>query len=282
MEYRIEARVTDQSRREVRGSGTVRVSPKKFFAYLTSQHNLAQPNDRVTVDLKTLDASNQPVAVEGTVKITRDEWNEIWLDPAGSEIKGEQLKQARDKHAVWPPPPLPGNKGWALKFRGYEREEILTQSVKTNKEGEAEITFTPTREGYYRYEFLHEDQETPPVTAQTTVWVATNETTHLGFRTGGLQLVVDKDTFHAGEPAPVMITASTGDRYVLFSVESEEVESFQLIHMEGPGKTRDTQYRRGARPEYFPAGQHDQRPQDFSRCKTGGRSARQTISGCRG
>ncbi len=236
LEYRIEVRVTDQSRREVRSSGTVRVSPKKFFAHLTPKHHLFQPNDRVTVDLKTLDANNQPLSVGGTIKITRDQWNEIWLDPSGHEVAGDQLKKLRAKSSLWPPPPVPGNKGWVLKFRGYEHEEILTRSIETSAEGTAEISFTPTRDGYYKFAFNHEDQETPPISANTTVWVATNETTELGFRTGGLQLIVDKDTFHAGETAPVMITASTGNRYVLFSVENEEIESFRLIHMEGPVK----------------------------------------------
>ena len=39
-EYRIEARVTDSSRREVTGSGTVRVTRQDFYAFLTPQHEL--------------------------------------------------------------------------------------------------------------------------------------------------------------------------------------------------------------------------------------------------
>ena len=34
-----------------------------------------------------LDANNQPVTTEGSVKVTRNYWYEIWVDPNGREIK---------------------------------------------------------------------------------------------------------------------------------------------------------------------------------------------------
>ena len=43
-----------------------------------------------------------------------------------------------------------GQRPWRLKFRGYQHEDILTQTVKTDKEGVAQLNFTPEREGYYR------------------------------------------------------------------------------------------------------------------------------------
>jgi hypothetical protein len=103
------------------------------------------------VNIKALDANNQPVQTEGTVKVTRDYGYEIWLDPSGKEIKGDALQTLRDKGRIFPPPPKdPKDKPWQLKFRGYQHDEILTRTVKTNAEGEAELTFTPEREGYYR------------------------------------------------------------------------------------------------------------------------------------
>src|SRR5438876_6229976 len=44
------------------------------------------------------------------------------------------------------------------------------------------------------------------------------------------------DTFRVGQKAPVMLHAPVPDRYVLFSVESENLHSYQLVHLTGTVK----------------------------------------------
>ena len=83
-EYRVEARVTDSSRREIIATDTVRVTRQRYYVYPRPQRNIYRPKDKVTVDIKAIDANEQPVTTEGTVKITRDYWWEIWLDPNGT------------------------------------------------------------------------------------------------------------------------------------------------------------------------------------------------------
>ena len=80
-QYRIEARVTDSSRREIIASDTVRVTRQRYYVYPRPERNIYRPKDKVTVDIKALDANEQPVVTEGTVKVTRDYWYEVWLDP---------------------------------------------------------------------------------------------------------------------------------------------------------------------------------------------------------
>lgn len=236
-EYRIEARVTDASRREIIGSGTVRVTRQRYYVYLHPKHYLYRPQDKVTVNIKALDANNQPVQVEGIVKLTRDYWYEIWLDPNGREVKGDELRRLRERSKIFPPPPRePGGKPWQLKFRGYQHDDILTRLVKTDANGEAEFAFTPEREGYYRVAWRSQDKDGAPIKSDATVWVATHATTDLGYRHGGLEIIVDKDTFRAGEKAVVMLTVPTNDRYVLFSIEGEDLYSYQLVHMTGTAK----------------------------------------------
>jgi alpha-2-macroglobulin len=231
-EYYIEARVTDNSRREIVGSGSVRVTRQRYYVYPRAKHSLHRPQDKVAIDLKALDTNDQPMQVEGTVKVTRDTWDEIWLDPSGREVKGAELKKLREKGAF---PPRDGA-GWRLKFQGYQRDDVLTQNVKTNAEGEAEFSFTPEREGYYRVAWSSPDKGAAPIRAETAVWVAANATTELGYRHGGLEIIVDQDTFRAGQKALVMLHAPAPDRYVLFSVESEDLHSYQLVHLTGTVK----------------------------------------------
>ncbi|MEA2206391.1 MAG: alpha-2-macroglobulin [Blastocatellia bacterium] len=248
-QYHIEARVTDSSRREIVGSDDVRVTRQRYYVYPRAQKNIYRPKDRVTIDIKALDANEQPVTTTGVVKVTRDFWWEVWLDPTGREVKGEELRQLREKLRGAFPPPVPrGQKAWRLKFRGYQHDDILTQTVKTDAQGEAQFQFIAERDGYYRVAWESSqqgesvpgkpdrDRFLPPIKAETYVFVATNATTELGYRHDGVEIIVDKDTFRAGETAPVMLSVPTSDRYVLFSVEGDDLFSYQLVHVTGTAK----------------------------------------------
>ncbi len=246
-EYRVEARVTDASRREIVGTGSVRVTRQRYYVYANADHNLYRPQDKVGVEFKALDANDQPVVTEGTIKVTRDYWWEIWIRPDGREVKGDELKSLRDRAAIWPPPPTrPNEPGWRLKFRGYEHDDILTRTLKTDTNGVAEFNFTPERDGYYRVAWTSEDeiakqknQVANPIRAETTVWVCSGQTTELGYRYQGVQIIADKDTFRVGNEAPIMLVAPTADRYVLFSVEGEDLYSYRLVHITGTVKLID-------------------------------------------
>jgi uncharacterized protein YfaS (alpha-2-macroglobulin family) len=66
--------------------------------------------------------------------------------------------------------------------------------------------------------------------------VATGRTTELGYRHGGLEIILDKDTFRVGQVAPVMLSIPTSNRYILFSLEGEDLYSYQLVHVTGTAK----------------------------------------------
>lgn len=245
-EYRVEARVVDSSRREILASDIVRVTRQRYYVYPRPQRNIYRPKDKVTVDIKAFDANEQPVNTEGTVKVTRDYWWEIWLDPSGREVKGEELRLLRQKREGFPTPVKKGQKPWRLKFQGYQHDDVLTQTVKTDNEGAAQLSFTPEKDGYYRVAWQSSQTTStttdkrrrilPPIKAETYVFVATNASTELGYRTGGLEIVVDKDTVRPGQTAPVMMFVPESDRYVLFSVEAEDLLSYQLVHVAGNAK----------------------------------------------
>lgn len=243
MEYRVEARVTDASRREILGSDTVRVTRQRFYVYPKPLHRIYQPQDKVQVEFKAVDANEQPVAAEGKVRVTRDYWFEIWLAPDGREVKGEELKRLQSAGS-FPPPPNGGQSPWRLKFRGYQHDEIKTETVKTGTNGVATLSFTAEREGYYRVNWLSDENLQPgegkipgrPVRAETAVWVATGRTAELGYRSGGLEILVDKETFRAGEKAPVMLSVPGNDRYVLFTVSGNDLIHYQVVHLSGSVK----------------------------------------------
>ncbi|HVO31167.1 MAG TPA: alpha-2-macroglobulin family protein [bacterium] len=259
-EYRVEARVVDSSRREVHGTGSVKVTRQRFSAFLEPRHYLYQPKDKATFDLKTLDPNGEPYPAEGTLEITRDHWWEVWLDPKGNEVKGDALKKARLQPGF-------GGVGWRLKMQGYQHDAVETRTVKTNAEGSAEIEFTPDREGYYRLAWTCPQKGRNPVKTETWVWVATPSTTELGYRQGGLQVLVDSDTVRAGTTAPVMLSVPQADRWVLFSVEADDLYHYEVVHLEGSVKLLQLKVEDNWIPNVFLSGRMVQANQVFEDTK---------------
>jgi len=235
-EYVIEARVVDSSRREVIDSGTVRVTRQKYYIYPQPEHNIYKPGENVKVTFRALDANQNPVEAMGKVQVFRDEWKEIWVAPDGRELTGNELATERARHRIFPPLPSPGEMGWRLKFRGYTSEEILTTTVETDEKGEGVLEFKTERDGYYRITWLSESEDMYPVTAQAWVWVVTDASRAIGYFHGGVDIIIDKDTFKSGQTAPVMISVPTNNRYVLFTIEGNDLHSYQVLHLEGTVK----------------------------------------------
>lgn len=286
LEYRIEARVTDASRREIVGSESVRVTRHRYEVHLRPAHSLYRPQDKVSVQVKALDANQNPVSVSGQVRITRDRWVELWLNPAGKTVAADAW---RKEHPRGPAAPWVGDKpelGWQVKFQGYEHEDVLTSKVKTDEQGEAELSWVAVREGYYRVAWESEDaiprglplglrisspkpgdtdasqkqaarwmakgdNPAAPITSETTVWVASNATTELGYRHGGLEIVLDQDTVRAGRKAPVLLTAPVSGRCVLFSVEADDLYAYQVVRLQGTAKLLEVQIEASFVPNVF-------------------------------
>ena len=253
-EFRIEARVVDASRREITGSGTVRVTRQRYYVHAKPEHNLHKPGDKATVNFRAQDANEQPASIDGIVKVTREFWEEIWVNPAGKEVKGPELK-ALQSDGKFPPAPPVGQRPWRLKFRGYHSDDILTRTLKTDTEGKVDLVFTPEREGYYKVTWLTEDafpnRPPQPIRTETTLWVANNATAELGYRHGGVEIIVDRDTFRTGQKAPVMLVANSNDRYVLFTVEADELISHQVVHLTGTVKLVELQLSDAHVPNVF-------------------------------
>lgn len=228
-EYRIQAKVTDSSRREVVGSGSVRVTRQRVYVFAHAPHSIYKPQDKVAVELRAFDANHEPASVEGKVTVTRAHWYEIWIGPDGKEVRGKALetlmRTEKDFHARY-----------RLKFRGYEHEEVLTRTVKTAANGKGELSFTPARDGYYRIAWSSRAKGEPEVRAETTVWVADRASNELGYRHGGLEILLDEDTVRPGATTPVLVTVPASDRWVLFTVEGEDLYDVRVLHMTGTVK----------------------------------------------
>ncbi|HYD18585.1 MAG TPA: MG2 domain-containing protein [Patescibacteria group bacterium] len=221
LQFHVEARVVDKSRREIRGTADIKVMKTAFYAVVEAKANLYRPGDKAQALIKTLTADDAPIAVEGKVTIRRNSWR----DPVYREDKVVN----------------PG---------GYDGREIMTKFVKTNDKGEAIFEFEPSENGYYTVEFTGFDNG-EPVTAAANIYVCDTDATNIGYRYGGLQIITEKDTYQAGDTARAMIVSDVPDTYVLLTVESDNLYDYRLLHIEGSVKLVELPVRGNYVPNIF-------------------------------
>jgi len=201
--YTIEARVTDASRREVSGDGKVNVTKNRYSVMAQPEHYLLRPNDDVTIRFKALDANDQPVQATGTVKVVRRRWQQPSY---------------------------------------HDEETVTTATLSTDKDGEATLRFRAPRDGYYAVQWTSEDRAPGAlrardlVHADSAVYVTSRATIDIGYHAAGLELIIDKESFHSGQTAPVMVVTPASGRWVLFTTSGDAILDTQLLHLDGTVK----------------------------------------------
>jgi alpha-2-macroglobulin len=228
-EFVVQARVVDASRREITGRGSVVVAELGYRVDLEVAHALHRPGAKVEVEVRASDPNDNPVADDGKLTVTRERWLEVWRDAAGRDVFGDALARAQSE------PGFPGP-GWSPKSSGYERETITTLDVRTGADGKAHFEFTPPKEGYYRLAWASNDEWGGEIRAEAAVFVADERTQQLGYLPGGIEILVDQDTLAVGQEASLLLLAPQSGRWVLFTVEGEELTQHQVLHLEGQVK----------------------------------------------
>ncbi len=234
-QYTVEARVTDASRREITASKALKVTRQGYYVYLQPEHQIYQPGDTAEISVRTLDANSRPISADGRLRLTHEYWREIWTDDRGREISGKQMEELREKS---------GRRfsfgasssDYRLKKEGYKTEEIEVTTVTTNDKGEAVYRIVVPKEGYFKVAWVSRENNGQPIKADTAFWASTEGSADIGYRPGGVSIVVDKDTFRPGEKAPVMISTPASGRTVLFSVGANNLQSYQILRMDGTVK----------------------------------------------
>jgi uncharacterized protein YfaS (alpha-2-macroglobulin family) len=233
VEYRIEARVVDSSRREVVGEARLAVSRQGYFVRLEAGQRVVRPQDKVSVKIEAADANGQPVEAAGRVTVTRERWMEKWIDPQGREVQGQELEELK-AGGNFPPRDA---YGWRLKSEGYQKENVLAMDAATSRDGSGQFSFVPDSAGFYRIAWQSPDADGPPVRAETNVWVSESGKALLGYRTGGVEIIVDPEAPRVRGKAPVLVATNASNRHVLFAVEGgQSLFHSEVLHVEGDAK----------------------------------------------
>ncbi|MBF0386556.1 MAG: hypothetical protein HQL20_01715 [Candidatus Omnitrophica bacterium] len=215
--YRVEARVVDESRREVQAVSEIKVSARSFYIYQTPRRNLYRPGDKAEIDVQAMTANNDPVAMEGKVTVSRN-W---WQDPLA--------KNRSDSSAVSLANERAGN-------ADYQPEVLFSKFIQTDKKGQAVFEFTPEKNGYYSVAVTGFDAEGKPVESIANIYVCDQAANDIGYRYSGLQIIPEQDTYKVGDTMRLMLVADKPGANVLLSLEADELEAVKLVHMDGTVK----------------------------------------------
>jgi uncharacterized protein YfaS (alpha-2-macroglobulin family) len=234
LQYKVVARVRDASNREVEGSGSVKVTVQPFQLYLKPESQVYLPGDSAAVEVRALDANNNPVATPATLVVTRERYIE----------KKKVNKKTQAEVVV---------------FRGYEPEEIERRDVGTDTEGKLKLRFKPEKEGFYRVRLVSPPYakaaggKLPPdrVIGETTLFACTQQTKDLGYRFGALQLFPDKATYKKGETARVVVIAPEDNSTALLSLQAGGLLEYRVLRMGGTAQLAEFPVTEAFQPNVF-------------------------------
>jgi uncharacterized protein YfaS (alpha-2-macroglobulin family) len=227
--YTVEARVTDASRREVTGIGSVLVQRQSYRVELDLEHTIVPPGGKAELSVLAQDSNGNAVSVAGQLFLYRGRWVEVWTGPDNKPIDSSVLRKARQSTAF----PVPG---WTRVRAEYVFEAMDGIKLSTSAEGKANWSPTLAKEGVYKFTWVSQDPRSSEVNAEVWMFAADGESMELAYNQEGLQILLDKSTIAEGQIAQVLILSDASDRHVLFTVEAETLMSIEVLHLEGSVK----------------------------------------------
>ncbi|NUL81666.1 MAG: alpha-2-macroglobulin [Armatimonadetes bacterium] len=228
IEYIVEARVTDSSRREIVSTGTVRVTNQRYFAHLDAKRFLVRPGDRALFALKTKDANKNPVSASGKATVYHIQTVETWINPHGVRVSGAELETARSKGF-----PMVDGRRWQMESRAERRTKVKEMPVNTTSNGEAEFDLVIEKTGAYEVVWLGPESDGPDVKAQTNFWVADRNTRDVERFRNGLEIVVESESMKAGGYGRIALISDSPNSSVLLTLVGQGVIDHRLVRMSG-------------------------------------------------
>ncbi|MFP4283784.1 MAG: alpha-2-macroglobulin family protein, partial [Opitutales bacterium] len=227
--YLLEVRVRDLSRRETIARREVNVTQQAYFADLALDSRLLAPTDQARLTITLEDANREPVADEGTLRVVRERWREVYVHrKRGTEISGQEYRVLPERSML-----SAAQSDYRLRESGFVTEEVHRETVATGPDGRALFTYTPPTTGYYSLEWVSRGRRGRPVTAEVPLWVSDSAATELGYRPGGLRLIADPGPHALGEPIRVLLAAPARDRWALVTTSAEGALEHRVLRVEG-------------------------------------------------
>jgi alpha-2-macroglobulin len=200
-QFEVEAEVTDESRRTIKGSGEVLATRHEFASFVETDRGYYDAGQTIRMEVATLKPAGDPLATSGEVRIQ------------------EVLFRGDNGDTV-------------------DEKPIVTSAAKTDSDGRLHFDWDVKKPGQYRLSYVAKDAWGTEVIGSTVVWVWGPGFDGKRFRFNHLEVITDRRTYAVGDTARILITSNIAGASVLFSprVDNGTLLDPQVLTLEG--KTR--------------------------------------------
>ncbi|MCL4731375.1 MAG: hypothetical protein KJ044_13170, partial [Planctomycetes bacterium] len=200
-QYRVEASVTDSSRRTIAGQGSVRALRRAFFAFVDNKLGFYRAGDFADVEVRAVTADDKPVQTRGKFEIHKVTFTER-MDEKGMPRVDEQ------------------------------KTLISSSDMATDERGLAFWREKLKEAGTFDLVFRTSDEWGAEITGSTRVIVKADTWMPGSFRFGTLSLIAQQRVYVKGEKARVLLASDFRDAWMLVSVMGgREVISQSYVNM---------------------------------------------------
>jgi uncharacterized protein YfaS (alpha-2-macroglobulin family) len=198
-EYRVDAVMTDASRREVTGSVTAPVWRAGLALNVHLDKYFYEPGDAAVITFHGRDPLGRPYPTDILFEITTQRWEE-------SETTGQGK--------------------WLEKT-------VLKDELSTGGDGEGRYRFVADESGYYVVKATAFDGAGTAVDYSVSFYVADESYYHSYYSGSGVTLTLDKESYAPGDVALAMVQTDEAGVGVLLTVEGDELYSAQVVRPQG-------------------------------------------------
>lgn len=201
-QFRVEAQVTDSSRRTISGQGSVRALRRAFFAFVDNKLGFYRAGDFADVEVRTVTADDKPVQAKGQLEIHKVTFTER-MDEKGMPRVDEQ------------------------------KTLVSTSDLSTDERGLAFWREKVKESGTFELVFRTKDEWGSDISGSTRILVKADTWMPGSFRFGTLSLIAQQRVYTQGEKARVLLASDFRDAWMLVSVMGgNEVISQSFVNLQ--------------------------------------------------
>ena len=203
--YRLEAQVTDQSRRMMEGRASFVGTRGNIVANTSTDRYVYYQGDTVKIKVRTSDYEGRPLAAGVTLKFVQRRWDST-------------PRQDESGRTVY-------------SYTMHERD-LASADVTTNSQGEASYDYAITEPGSINIKTIVKDGKKQYPSNEDYLWVADKKGEWSDWAYGdeqSIKLVADKKSYQAGETAHVLAMLPTDKAHLLVTTELTGVMTARVV-----------------------------------------------------
>ncbi|MEK6407867.1 MAG: MG2 domain-containing protein [Acidobacteriota bacterium] len=203
--YRLEAQVTDQSRRTIEARASFVGTRGNVVANTRTDRYVYYEGDTAKIKVSTSDYEGRPLAAGVTLKFVERRWD--------ATSKQDESGRTRYEYTM-------------------RERELATADVTTNQQGEASYDYAVTAPGSINIKTIVKDGTKQYPSNEDYLWVADRKSEGSDWSFGddqSIKLVADKKSYQPGETAHVLAMLPTDKAHLLVTTELTGVMTARIV-----------------------------------------------------